>query len=122
MTYLMYVACCVSLTRVIALQWNVSRIGGSKGGARDERPSWGSKFFHFHAVFGKIIENNSPFGSWCPLLGKILDQPLFKPYESVCPFSKETRITPHNVMWEDEINQDSSEVNKFSNYIFIIEI
>ena len=30
-------------------------IGGSKGGARDARPPWGSKFFHFHAVFGKKI-------------------------------------------------------------------
>ena len=24
------------------------------GGARDAHPSWGSKFFQFHAVFGKI--------------------------------------------------------------------
>ena len=31
-------------------------IGGSKGGARDAPPPWGSKFFHFHAVFGNKIE------------------------------------------------------------------
>ena len=29
--------------------------GGSKGGARDVRPPWGSKFFHFHVVFGRKI-------------------------------------------------------------------
>ena len=28
--------------------------------------SWGSKFFHFHAVFGKNVKNNSNFGSWRP--------------------------------------------------------
>ena len=27
--------------------------GGSKGGAKDARPPWGSKFFHFHAIFGR---------------------------------------------------------------------
>ena len=32
-------------------------IGGSKGGTRDAPPS-GSKFFHFHAVFGKQLQNN----------------------------------------------------------------
>ena len=51
-------------------------IGGSKGGARDVRPPWGSKFFHFHAVFGKNVKNNSNFGSWRPPPGKILDPPL----------------------------------------------
>ena len=51
--------------------------GGSKGGARDV-PSWGSKFFQFHAVFGKFWQNRMlapPLGSWCPLLGEILDPP-----------------------------------------------
>ena len=52
------------------------RIGGPKGGARDARPPWWSKFFHFHAVFGKKLKNNSTFGSWRPPLGKILDPPL----------------------------------------------
>ena len=36
-------------------------VGGSKGGTSDPR---GSKFFHFHAVLGKNIENNRTFGSW----------------------------------------------------------
>ena len=42
-------------------------------------PPWGSKFFQFHAVFGKIWQNRvwvPPLGSWCPLLGEILDPPL----------------------------------------------
>ena len=33
-----------------------STIGESKGGARDAQ-SWTSKFFQFHAVFGKIWQN-----------------------------------------------------------------
>ena len=41
-----------------------------RGGARDARPPWGSKFFHFHAVFGKNVKNNSNFGSWRPPWGK----------------------------------------------------
>ena len=41
-----------------------------RGGARDARPPWGSKFFHFHAVFGKKLKNNSIFGSWRPPWGK----------------------------------------------------
>ena len=35
----------------------------------------GSKFFHFHAVFGKKIKNNSTFRGWRTPLGKILDPP-----------------------------------------------
>ena len=50
-------------------------IGGSKG-ARQGRAPPGSKFFHFHAVFGKNLKNNSNFGSWRIPLGKILDPPL----------------------------------------------
>ena len=47
-------------------------IGVSKGGggARDAHPPWGSKFFHFHAVFGKKLKNNSTFGSWRPPPGE----------------------------------------------------
>ena len=58
-----------------APNWNFSWkteglcIGGSKGGARDVRPP-GSKFFHFHAVFGKKLKNKSIFGSWRPPWGK----------------------------------------------------
>ena len=52
-------------------------IGGSKGGRQGRAPPpWGSKFFHFHAVFGKNLKNNSNFGSWRTSLGKILDPPL----------------------------------------------
>ena len=51
-------------------------IGGSKGGRQGRAPPWGSKFFHFHAVFGKNLENNSNFRSWRTPLGKILDPPL----------------------------------------------
>ena len=53
-----------------------------RGGARDARPPWGSKFFHFHAVFGKKLRNNSIFGSWRPPLGKILDPPLLSDYQN----------------------------------------
>ena len=42
-----------------------------RGGARDAPPPpWGSKFFHFHAVFGKKLKNNSTFGSWRPPPGE----------------------------------------------------
>ena len=37
-----------------------------RGGARDAPPPRGSKLFHFHAVFGKNVKNNSNFGSWRP--------------------------------------------------------
>ena len=38
-----------------------------RGGARDAPPPpRGSKFFHFHAVFGKKLKNNSTFWSWRP--------------------------------------------------------
>ena len=50
------------------------RIQGGAPGTR--APPWGSKFFHFHAVFGKNVKNNSNFGSWRPPPGKILDPPL----------------------------------------------
>ena len=41
-------------------------IGGSKGGRQGRAPPWGIKFFHFYAVFGKKLKNNSTFGSWRP--------------------------------------------------------
>ena len=52
--------------------------GGSKGGARDARPS-GSKFFQFHASFWENLTKSyvgAPLGSWRSLLGEILDSPL----------------------------------------------
>ena len=51
-------------------------IGGSRGGVRDARPPWASKFFRFHAVFGKIWRVHAPPGGFTPPLGKILDPPL----------------------------------------------
>ena len=58
--------------------------GGSKGGGREGRaPPRGPKFFRFHAVFGKIWQNRMlapPLGSWRPLLGEILDPPLYCHY------------------------------------------
>ena len=50
-----------------------------RGGA----PLWGSKFFHFHAVFGTKLKNNSFFGSWRNPLGKILDPPLINQHSGV---------------------------------------
>ena len=47
-----------------------------QGGRQGRAPPRGSKFFHFNAVFGKNVKNNSNFGSWRPPLGKILDPPL----------------------------------------------
>ena len=54
--------------------------GGSKGARGTRAPSpRGSKFFLFHAVFGKFLQNRMlapPPWSWRPLLGEILDPPL----------------------------------------------
>ena len=47
------------------------------GGVRDARPPWASKFFRFHAVFGKIWRVHAPPGGFTPPLGKILDPPLY---------------------------------------------
>ena len=65
-------------TNLDPISCTVIFIGGSKGGARDAPPPRGSKFVHFHAVFGKKLKNNSTFGSWRPPPppGKILDPPL----------------------------------------------
>ena len=41
-----------------------------RGAPGTRAPPWGSKFFHFHAVFGKKLKNNSTFGSWRPPWGK----------------------------------------------------
>ena len=52
--------------------------GGSKGGARDARPPWGPKFFHFHAVFDQKNRFAHPLWELAPPLGKILDPPLLR--------------------------------------------
>ena len=41
-------------------------IGGSRGGVRDARPPRTSKFFRFHAVFGKIWRVHAPPGGFTP--------------------------------------------------------
>ena len=49
-------------------------IGGS-GGGHQASPHPGSKFFNFHAVFGKNLNNNPTLGVDAHLR-KILDPPL----------------------------------------------
>ena len=49
-----------------ASYWNAYFIGGSRGGVRDARPPWASKFFRFHAVFGKIWRVHAPPGGFTP--------------------------------------------------------
>ena len=60
-------------TKERVIFWNSSLydpiIGGSKGGRQGCAPSW-SRFFHFRAVFGKKLKNNSNFGSWRTPSGK----------------------------------------------------
>ena len=61
--------------------------GGSKGGGEMD----GSKFFQFHAAFGKssqicMLTSVPPPGSWRPHLGEILDQPLLRLKISVSQF------------------------------------
>ena len=48
------------------LHFHAVFIGGSKGGARDARPPWGSKFFHFHAVFDKKLKIIALLGVGAP--------------------------------------------------------
>ena len=46
---------------------SIQPIGGSRGGVRDARPPpWASKFFRFHAVFGKIWRVHAPPGGFTP--------------------------------------------------------
>ena len=49
-------------------------LGGGAWGTH--APPWASKFFRFHAVFGKIWRVHAPPGGFTPPLGKILDPPL----------------------------------------------
>ena len=70
----------------ICVNKNIFTLADLRGGARDACPPWGSKFFHFHAVFSKNSKNNSNFGSWRTPLGKILDPPLI--YKSNSFFMK----------------------------------
>ena len=46
-------------------------IGGSRGGREGRTPPpWASKFFRFHAVFGKIWRVHAPPGGFTPPSGK----------------------------------------------------
>ena len=53
-------------------------IGGSKWGTRDATP--GSKFFNFHAVFGKKLQNNRLAH---PLFHAVLGKKIAREKESV---------------------------------------
>ena len=55
--------------------WTLADLGGAWG---THAPPWASKFFRFHAVFGKIWRVHAPPGGFTPPLGKILDPPLLK--------------------------------------------
>ena len=52
---------------------SLADLGGREGRTP---PPWASKFFRFHAVFGKIWRVQAPPGGFTPPLGKILDPPL----------------------------------------------
>ena len=54
----------------LELDWICIALADPRGAPGTRAPPWGSKFFHFHAVFGKKLKNNSTFGSWCPPRGK----------------------------------------------------
>ena len=65
----------VQITVKISYSKAVADLRGREG----RSPPRGSKFFQFHAVFGKIWQKSyvgAPLGSWRPLLGEILDPPL----------------------------------------------
>ena len=74
-------------------------ISGSKGA-----PARGSKFFHFHAVFGKNLKNNSNFGSCAPPWGK----------SWICHW----RLIKH-VVWIQNWMNDKSRVKIPHNRLFI---
>ena len=52
---------------------SLADLGGAWG---THAPPWASKFFRFHAVFGKIWRVHAPLEGSRPPLGKILDPPL----------------------------------------------
>ena len=80
---------------------NITPLADLRGGGRQGRappPPWGSKFFHFHAVFSKYLKNNSTFGSWRTPLGKILDPPLIYPTieQELYPTDRQEIISMHS--------------------------
>ena len=65
------------------LYWtNTGNYSDGSNWVRRGRAPPGSKFFHFHAVFGQKIGYHTHFGSWRPLR-KILDPPLNYTYTMV---------------------------------------
>ena len=61
----------------VVCHWRIQR-------RRQGRPR-GSKFFHFHAVFGeKKLENNNTFGSWDTPSGKSWIRHCMQPKFSFC--------------------------------------
>ena len=59
-------------------------IGGSKGGRHERKPTSGSNFLHFHAVFGKIWSHDRlvppPFAVGTPRLGNSGSATGFVPF------------------------------------------
>ena len=66
------------LKRIFCFQF-YSALADLRGGARDAcpPPPGGPNSFIFMQFLPKKLQNNSTFGSWRPLLGEILDPPLF---------------------------------------------
>ena len=71
---------CILVSNVILISMQIHKtVADLHSKILDARPPWGSKFFQFHAVFGKFWQNHMlapPLVSWRPLLGEILDPPL----------------------------------------------
>ena len=55
----------IGLLRLVDFTGSLA-LADPRGAPGTRPPPRGSKFFHFHAVFGKKLKNNSTFGSWRP--------------------------------------------------------
>ena len=44
----------------------IKPVADLRGGARDAPIPWGSKYFHFHAIFGQKEGSHTHLGSWRP--------------------------------------------------------
>ena len=77
------------------ISWKVDLvISGSKEGARDARLPLGSKFFHFHAVFGQKIEKIALSGVGAAIrhcLSYFLIRSLFQTSKLICICKKPSR-------------------------------
>ena len=66
---------------------------GSKGGARDA-----PQILSISCIFGEILAKSyvgAPLGSWCPLLGEILDPPLEPSVSDTWSVGKHARTHKH---------------------------